>query len=303
MWCLLCFFALSKSNVFGFRGPASRSFRGGGSDNTNESSPVLSLDTNYTFPLFREGDGHEDDPDSIPGCYLRMENGNRVKAKAALEATIKWRAEHQVDTILNRPHTKFDLCKAILPHCFLGRDPTDHVIFCQRPGFANMKLLHDNNVSNDDLLMHYVCVLEFCWNVLEPRPDQTMTSILDMKGVSMGKTREMLALIKQFVAMMSSHYPQRGYRTLVINAPTWFGTLFRMISPLLRESSRQKVQILSPGKKQQRVLEECLGPSLPEELITGKPIANAHALPMEKQLRDLVSIRRTSNVFHFAPPP
>lgn len=282
-WCLLCFVALSKYKVLGFRRLTPRTCRGGASDNNGDVSP---LDTNFTFPLCREGDGHEDDPDSIPGRFLRMENGNRIKAKAALDATVRWRAEHQVDTILSRPHTKFDLCKAILPHCFLGRDPTDHVIFCQRPGFANMNLLHDNHVTTDDLLMHYVCVLEFCWNVLEPRPDQTMTSILDMKGVSLGKTREMLAFVKQFVGMMSSHYPQRAYRTLVINAPTWFGTLFRMISPLLRESTRQKIQILSPGKRQQQVLEECLGPSLPEELITGEPIANANVFPMEKQLRD-----------------
>jgi CRAL/TRIO domain len=298
MWFLLCFIALSKSNVFGFRRAAPRICRGGGTGDTDgDASPV---DTNYTFPLCQKGDGHEDDPDSIPGRYLRMQKGNRVKAKAALEATMKWRAEHQIDTILSRPHTKFDLCKAILPHCFLGRDPTDHVIFCQRPGFANMNLLHDNIVSTDELLMHYVCVLEFCWNVLEPRPDQTMTSILDMKGVSFGKTRDMLPFIKQFVGMMSSHYPQRAYRTIIINAPTWFGTLFRMISPLLRESTRQKIQILSAGKKQQRVLEECLGTSLPDELIMGEPLSNAHALPMEKQLRDFVSIERMPNLLDSA---
>ena len=294
MWYLLCFIALSKSNVSGFRRPESRICVG---DDDADASP---LDTNYTFPLCQKGDGHEDDPDSIPERYLRMQKGNRVKAKVALEETVKWRAQNQVDTILSRPHTKFDLYKAILPHYFLGRDPTDHVIFCQRPGFANMNLLQENNLSTDELLMHYVCVLEFCWNVLEPRPDQTMTSILDMKGVSLSKARDMLPFTKQFIGMMSSHYPQRAYKTLIINAPTWFGTLFRMISPLLRESTRQKIQILSPGKKQQRVLEECLGPSLPEELFMGEPFSDVHALPMEKQLRDFVSIDRMSNLLDSA---
>jgi hypothetical protein len=71
----------------------------------------------------------------------------------------------------------------------------------------------------------------------------------------------------------------------------------------LRESTRQKIQILSPGKRQQQVLEECLGPSLPEELITGEPIANANVFPMEKQLRDFVSIEKISNSVYSAPSP
>jgi hypothetical protein len=247
-------------------------------------------DTNYTFPLLCEGDGHEEDPDAIPGRFLRMQNGNREKAKDALHSTLTWRAKHNVDMILSRPHPKFDLCKIILPHCFLGRDTTGHVIFCQRPGFADTNLMHRMNVSNDDLLMHYVWVLEFCWNVLEPRPDQTMTSVLDLKGVSLTKTREMLAFIQQFVSLMSSHYPQRAFKTLIINTPGWFGALYRLISPLLRESTRRKIEILSPGRKQRQVLQECLGLSMPEALLMGEPLPSSDTSSMENDLREFVSI-------------
>lgn len=285
--CILYTILLSTSTVSGNRRHDSTRIvpiipRGGATDDNAV--------TNFTFPLFQEGDGHEDDPDSIPGRFIRMQKGNRAKATASLEATLSWRSEKQVDTILGRPHTKYDLCKSVFPHCFLGRDPTDHVIFCQRPGFVDLNLAQEKNVTNEDLLMHYVCVLEYCWNILEPRPDQTMINILDLKGVSFGKTREMLAFVKEFVSMMSSHYPQRSYKTLIINAPHWFGTLFKMISPLLRESTRLKIKISSPGKKQQRVLEECLGSALPEELTSGEPLADSHTLPMEQELREFVSL-------------
>lgn len=270
---------------------------GGGTG--NDASPT---NISYTFPLLREGDGHEDDPDAIPGRFLRMQNGNREKAKDALHSTLTWRAKHEVDTILGRPHPKFDLCKVILPHCFLGRDTTGHVIFCQRPGFADTNLKHRANVSNDDLLMHYVWVLEFCWNVLEPRPDHTMTSILDLKGVSLTKTREMLAFIQQFVSMMSSNYPQRAFKTLIINSPGWFGALYRAISPLLRESTRLKIQILSPGKKQRQVLEEYLGPCLPEALFTGEPVSFSDTSSMENDLREFCLARLRDAGLEMIPP-
>lgn len=259
-----------------------------GGDGNGDGASLINA--NYTFPLLRAGDGHEEDPDSIPGRFLRMQKDNRAKAKHAVDLTLAWRAEHQVDKILGRPHPKFDLCKIVLPHCFLGRDTTGHVIFCQRPGFADTDLKHRMNVSDDDLLMHYVWVLEYCWNILEPRPDQTMTSVLDLKGVSLTKTREMLAFIQRFVSLMSSHYPQRSFKTLIINSPAWFGALYRVISPLLRESTRLKIQILSPGRKQQQVLEEYLGPCLPEALLTGESVPLSDISLMEKELRDFVSI-------------
>ena len=140
--------------------------------------------------------------------------------------------------------------------------------------------------------MHYAWVLEFCWNVLEPRPDQTMTSVIDLKGVSLIKTREMLAFAQQFVSMMSSHYPQRAFKTLVINSPGWFGAIYRAISPLLQESTRLTVQILSPGKKQQQVLEEYLGQCLPEALLTGEPISSSDTSSIENELREFVSIAK-----------
>lgn len=141
---------------------------------TDESSSTVSS-VPYNFSLFQKGDGSETDPDGIPGRFLRMQKGNREKAKAALQHTLEWRKENDVDTILSKPQQKFDICKRILPHYFSGRDPTGHVIFVQRPGKISVELGHANNVTTDDLLMHYVFILEYCWNEVEPRPDQTMT--------------------------------------------------------------------------------------------------------------------------------
>jgi CRAL/TRIO domain len=263
--------------------------RGGGGGGGVDVEVETIETSNFTFPLCQSGDGHEENQDSIPSRFLRMQNGNIEKARAAFHCTQQWRSENHIDTILNRPHIQFDLCKAILPHYFLGHDPKGHIVFCQRPGFANVNLMHEKNVSEYDLLMHYAYVLEFCWNILEPHPDQIMTSVLDLTGVSFSKAREMLAFTKQFVSMMSKHYPQRSYKTLIINAPGWFGALYRLISPLLRESTRLKIHILSSGEKQEQVLSKCLGPSLRKELLSGEPLDQAESMALEETLRNFVS--------------
>eukprot|EP00543_Licmophora_paradoxa_P008371 CAMPEP_0202442368 /NCGR_PEP_ID=MMETSP1360-20130828/1818_1 /ASSEMBLY_ACC=CAM_ASM_000848 /TAXON_ID=515479 /ORGANISM="Licmophora paradoxa, Strain CCMP2313" /LENGTH=128 /DNA_ID=CAMNT_0049057713 /DNA_START=421 /DNA_END=810 /DNA_ORIENTATION=- len=112
-----------------------------------------------------------------------------------------------------------------------------------------------------------------------------MTSVLDLTGVTFGKMKEMMGFVKEFVRMMSSHYPQRSFKTLLINCPGWFGTLFNLIKPLLRESTKEKIQILNQGHHQTEVLKTVLG-TVPDDLITGKPSTGWENLSMEVQLRE-----------------
>ena len=239
----------------------------------------------YEFSVYQPGDGSHKDPDRIPDRFLSMHKGNREAAKASLEATIQWRQDHKVDTILERAHTNFDICKTITPHSFLGRDATGHFVFFQRPAVdsgEHLTLAKKNHMSNDDLVMHYVYVLEYCWNLLDPPildengdevEPRTMTSILDLTGLDLSvlRHRDLIGFVKQFVQMMSTHYPQRSHKTLLLNAPSWFGMLYKLISPMLREGTRAKVEILSHGKHQVEVLRDILGDEclqyLPPELL------------------------------------
>jgi len=70
------------------------------------------------------------------------------------------------------------------------------------------------------------------------------------------------------VKTMSDNYPQRSFRTLIINAPSWFETLYKLVKPLLRESTKRKISIAKKGPKQDAALIEILGiESVPKELL------------------------------------
>ena len=123
----------------------------------------------------------------------------------------------------------------------------------------------------DDLLLHYIWVIEYCWNIIDPSPPEgIMTNVLDMSGISFRqmKNQEYIGFGKRFVNMMSSNYPGRSYKTLVINAPTWFHALYKIFKPMLRESTRQKIVILKAGSQQDTALKFYLGDSLPKDLIS-----------------------------------
>jgi hypothetical protein len=119
----------------------------------DNSKPEIDFSASpYAFTLLQEKDGSETDPDSIPRRYLRMQNDKRDLAIKAVEATLKWRKENEIDTILARPHSKFDVCKKVFPHYFCGRDDGNHVILLQRPGLIDLSIATDNGLAGDDLL-------------------------------------------------------------------------------------------------------------------------------------------------------
>eukprot|EP00970_Alexandrium_tamarense_P008804 scaffold1700_cov181-Alexandrium_tamarense.AAC.6 len=226
---------------------------------------------NLTFPATNAYDGSDADPDGIPTRFLLMKKNNREEAKASFEEHLQWRKEFKVDTFLARPHRMFDLCKALVPHYFAGRDPHGNIVLVQRPAMLDFEMMRRNNATIDDLLLHYIWVIEYCWNIIDPSPPEgIMTNVLDMSGISFRqmKNQEYIGFGKRFVNMMSSNYPGRSYKTLVINAPTWFHALYKIFKPMLRESTRQKIVILKAGSQQDTALKFYLGDSLPKDLIS-----------------------------------
>ena len=244
----------------------------------------------YAFSLYQQNDGSEEDPDGIPTRDLNMQEGKRENAKKALHATLEWREANDIDTILARPNPKFDLCKRVFPHYFCGRDDTNHVILLQRPGLIDLKLAEANGLGGADLLEHYVYEMEYLWQILEPTPNGTMTSIIDLTGLNLSilSKRELLDFVQKFCSTMDAHFPQRSHKTLLINSPKWFGAMYKLISPLLRDSTKKKISIFSKGKEQTKALDRLLAEC---PIDSNKNVEEIPPSQMEQDMRDFVSSR------------
>ena len=88
-----------------------------------------------------------------------------------------------------------------------------------------------------------------------------MTSVIDLQGLHLSLLRQsdLIHFLKEFVKTMDAHFPQRANKTLVVNAPKWFNVMYKLISPLLRESTKAKIEIHGNGKRQDKALREKLG--------------------------------------------
>mmetsp|Transcript_73 Transcript_73/g.100 ORF Transcript_73/g.100 Transcript_73/m.100 type:complete len:383 (+) Transcript_73:30-1178(+) len=257
---------------------------------SSATSNVSSIQ-NLTFHVSKHGDGSESDPDGLPRRFLETHKGDRMKALHAFNQTSHWRMQNNVDTILSRPHTKFDVCRQIFPAYIPGRDINGNIILIQRLGMVSIDLAEKYNITFEEVLMHYVYIVEYVWNILNPDPQGLMTSVLDLDGLSFNLfsnkvTREFGF---EFVKMMSNHYPARSYKTLIINAPTWFNAMYRAVKGFLRESTRKKIEVLRKGPEQDQKLIEVLGvDSVPLELLSQTETSNQIRTEIEAETKSLV---------------
>jgi CRAL/TRIO domain len=109
---------------------------------------------------------------------------------------------------------------------------------------------------------HYIYVNEYLWQIVESKNAlATMTGIMDMQGLNLGMIRkaDIMNFLKEFVKTMDSHYPQRAHKTLIVNAPKWFNLLYKIVSPILRESTKSRIEIHARGKRQDKALYSFLG--------------------------------------------
>jgi len=238
--------------------------------NVGPATPTVYDIDKLVFEGVQIGDGSDTDPDGIPHRFLRMQKGNREKAKASFLETMQWREENQINTILKRPNPKFDLCKKIFPVYIPGKDLQDNIVVVQRVGLIDAEHGKAHGVDGDDLLWFYIFIVEYCWNILDPAPDACMTTIMDLKGVTLKTFRdtEYRIFIRKFVGAMSDNYPNRSHKTLVINSPAWINAAYKFVKPLLRQSTRDKISIWNGGKKQDQLLIDILGKDqVPRELL------------------------------------
>lgn len=264
---------------------------------------VYSNPDKNVFSFYQVGDGSAEDLDHIPQRYLDMADQDVPQAMENMQKTLQWREEENIDQILNKPHVNFDICKQAIPQYFMGRDAKGNPVFLQRPALLDMDLARANGVDYDDLLHHAIYVQEYLWQIIErENPMALVTNIIDVGDLNFSdfrKQKDRLAQLLRIASIFDAHYPCRASKTIVVNAPSWFGMLFKLIKPVMREKSAEMIAICSKGKEQDDVLKDHLGQEASKSLpdyCWSKPQSEGIATPldqqqMEKELRAFVMNR------------
>ena len=76
-------------------------------------------------------------------------------------------------------------------------------------------------------------------------------SIIDMENLKMNSIiygGDTLDFVKKMVGIANLHYPERSLVMFVINAPSWFSMLWKMIKPMIHPNTQKKIKILSKSE-------------------------------------------------------
>ena len=232
----------------------------------------------------------------LPERFLIAEFGDKDKALERWRDTLKFREEEKCDAVLAVPHPEFDVVQRYYPQSWYCRDKQGNVVYIEQvrtrnseatpfratltpaltpptrqPGGVDLSMIKKNGISVKKLLWHYMYCTEYLWQVTSPSETDRLTTILDLSNVSLfsiaGDVRK---FIKMCVHMTSTHYPARGHKLFIINSPSWFGTVWSWVKPMLNPAIDEKLKIGSGGKKQVSDMLEIIDEEELPEMYGGK---------------------------------
>lgn len=196
-------------------------------------------------------------PKQLPLRFLRAGNNDPGEGWRRYQATLRWRRDEGMDTILREPNPYFDTIQQNYLHYFHGTGYHGEPVFYEMPAKTNLKALREGGVGLLLLLRYYSFITEFQWQYLNRDDKASSIFVVDMEGIRLtdfvGETREFVVT----AALLSAqHYPERGGKVLLINAPRWFKMIWRLIRPVVAKSTLNKIFILRGEEEIKRKLRE-----------------------------------------------
>lgn len=187
-------------------------------------------------------DANRDPP--VPDSFIEICDGNLAEAENRWAATLDWRRLNNVDSILSEPQLHFHKVKALYPHFIHGRSKKGNLVFYEQPGSADINTLL-TELGMQGLLRHYIFVSEWIFQNIKPHETEKYICVWDLTGLSFydifgGDT---LRVTTEIMKVTAAHYPDNSDKMFIINAPSWFTTLWRIISPFVNASTRRKLSI------------------------------------------------------------
>ena len=236
-------------------------------DMTNRKSMKI-MDTFSDEALPEEFDDDDDDeeeeelPTDVPLRFLGAVRGDRTAAKKRWAETTAFRQNgNRPEDVIQRPQPYFHRIKARHRHFIHKRDKLGHILAFEVVDNPNraFKDLAGDGVTPDDVAAHMHFVSAFTYVKLlddvdevgkKPKdPEGYFLKVIDLKHIGLGDCGGETARYFRLVAAINRHYPERVWKTIIINAPSVFGVIWTIVSPLLEPNVREKITVLRSNYK------------------------------------------------------
>jgi hypothetical protein len=229
-----------------------------------------------------------DPPEETPLRFLRAGKDDPVEGTRRYKATLKWRKENAINTILVEPHPDFELIKQHYPHYYHLQGHHGESVFFELPPRTNLAALRTGGVNVKKLLHHYAMVTEFQWQYLDRDDLARSITVIDLQGMRMTDfVGECVDYVRKCSEFTSQNYPERAGFVFVVNVPGWFKMIWNVVKPMIDEVTLKKIQILR-GKEEifQALMSKIPIQNIPPEY-GGQSMPLGQA-PQEELMRELI---------------
>jgi len=197
------------------------------------------------------------------------------KAEKMLRASLEWRAQYRINTLL-QDFTSPEVFKKYFAAGFTGVDKAHNPLWVVRYGRIDMKGILQSAKKKDYFYHVYSLVessVKFAKDYQEKLdlPSSVITQstiIFDLEDFAMRHItyKPVMDSAIQVIQFYEANYPEFLRRVFIVNAPKIFNIAFAMIKPFLNEATAQKIKILSGNDASQwkkSILEEVDADQLP----------------------------------------
>lgn len=189
--------------------------------------------------------------------FCKRKNWKIKDTQDLFEEYIQFREKKDLDNILKYDLSAYEAVHKKYYHCwYSGIDKKGRPINIERIKYFDAKLLArivevEDTISffarTSEILIH--CILPICSRMAGKRIDRNFT-IIDLDGVQISAfifDSKVIAFLKAFVNTVQEFYPAQCDQIFIINAPSIFNVLWKVVKIWLAEKTRNKIKIFKKG--------------------------------------------------------
>ena len=165
---------------------------------------------------------------------------------------MNWRRKTKIDQILLTMPPKMNILNLAIPSKFHGFDKDKRPVYYERTGKIDPNLF--NYFTDEELLHAHLWSMEVsvyrCYETSTPDNHvETFTTIMDLEGLSLSHFNS-AGVIKLFSDCDKLNYPERMGCLCVINAPSVFPMIWKVVKGWLDPVTANKIYILGDDYKE-----------------------------------------------------
>lgn len=238
--------------------------------------------------------------------YLRANDFDFKKATEHISRNIKWREEYNVKELTQMNPEDILGCPMnslveIFPHWHCGYDKMGRpVLYKQYGKFDTEKIKEISSI--DAVAKYHIWEQEVCMQMCLEQSRrtgyivETMTGIMDVEGMTIKQvTRDFLTIVKAIANIDQTQYPETLGRFYIINVPSMFPFVWRMVKPWLDPAVASKIYIMGKREEWEVALLDYIGAENLPSNYGGKLSALS---PAVHPYADHLAMRHTSQYHH-----